>query len=86
MIQVTQGAEMKELEVEDLEELLGEIYDEIEFSFIQKNIKYTTADVCEKACKLLKETLYKMDPNSDWEVSIIYDSMQDLYDKHTTDT
>ena len=76
---------MDDLKTEDLEELLGEIYDEVELDFIRRNVKYTKAEVCETACKLLENTLYKMDPTSEWQVCVVYSSMQDLYEKQIID-
>jgi len=67
--------------IEDIGKMLGEIHNETKKIFEKSGIEYSEADIYELACEKLQETLTQADPDSEWEVTVVYDSMEELYKK-----
>ena len=59
------------------------IYRDIEAEYVKKGIKYTQAEIYEQACGVLGKALTEADSDAEWEISLKYESMRDLYDKNT---
>jgi hypothetical protein len=67
----------------ELEELINNLYTDLEIEFKNSGKIYDGIDIYEEICVILTEMFTNLHGEWDWEFTPKYDSMQDLYKKYS---